>query len=104
MKRTLHLFLVVVLVFTTTGSIWQHLLDQVDDPIELSSEQETDQEKSEKENKTESGGDDHLTSEGYTFAPEVALEQQNKISSYLTPVSKDSDRLYILLHRLKVDC
>lgn len=105
LKRFFHILIAVSLVFTTTASIWQHLLDHVDDPIELATENETDSEKNEKENKTETeGGDDHLNSELFDLTPQILQEQKFTTTYYLEPETKDADRLYILFQRLKVDC
>lgn len=105
LKRKLHIILAILLVFTTTGSIWGQLLADKDDPIEISTEKETDGEKSEKETEKElDEWDDDLVSEVIDFVPDIYCGFQKVGSSSYAVISKDSQKLYILLQRLKLDC
>lgn len=104
-KKFFHIVVSMALVFSTTASIWEHLLSDVDDPIELSSESESESEKDEKENKKESEeGDDSFAIEAYNFTADLFSGFQKIGSCSFAPLSGDSEKLYILFQRLKLDC
>ena len=105
LKRKLHIILAILLVFTTTGSIWSQILTDKDDPIEISIEKEADGEKSEKETEKElDEWDDDLVSQAYNIVPELYCGFQKVGSSSYAVISKNSQKLYILFHKLKLDC
>ena len=105
LKRRLHIILALLLVFTTTGTIWGQLLADTEDPIEISTEKEIDGEKSEKEAEKElDGWDDDVVSEGFDLVLEVYCGIQKVGSSSYAVITKDTQKLYILLRRLKLDC
>ena len=104
LKRSLHIIIALLLVFTTTASIWEQLLaDQ--DSIEISFEYETDAEKGEKESKKEvDSWDDDLTTEAGNIHPELYSGFQKIGSSTFAPISGADKKLYLLFQRLKLDC
>lgn len=105
LKRSLHIIFAVLLVFTTTASIWEHLISNTDDPIEISFEYETDAEKSEKESKKElNDWNDDLVAELESINAKVFSGLQKVGSSSFAPLDEAPKKLYILLHRLKLDC
>ncbi|MEQ9467587.1 MAG: hypothetical protein RLN88_09255 [Ekhidna sp.] len=105
LKRNLHIILALALVFTTTGTIWSQLLADIEDPIEISTEKEADGEKSEKETEKElDGWDDDLVSEAYNIVPDLNCGFQKVGSSSYAVIKKDSEKLYILYQKLKLDC
>lgn len=105
LKRVFHILFVLALVFTTTASIWKHLIADQDDAIELSSETELDGEKSEKESKKESeewNNDLHFSTA--SILPELFCGFQKAGSSSFVLISKHSQKLYLLFSRFKLDC
>lgn len=104
-KRSLHIIIAGLLVFTTTASVWEHLLSNSDDPIEISFEYETDAEKGEKESKKEvDSWDDDLTTEAANIHPELYSGFQKVGSSTFAPIGGADKKLYLLFQRLKLDC
>lgn len=103
--RVFHIIFALSLVFTTTASIWKHLIADHDDAIELSSETETDGEKSEKETKKETEEwDDDLHFSSSSILPELFCGFQKAGSSSFVPTSIHFRKLYLLFHRLKLAC
>ncbi|WP_370089385.1 hypothetical protein [Ekhidna sp.] len=104
LKRSLHIIIALLLVFTTTASIWEQLIaDQ--DSVEISFEYETDAEKGEKESKKEvDSWDDDLTTEAANIHPELYSGFQKVGSSTFAPIGGADKKLYLLFQRLKLDC
>jgi len=102
-KGTFHILISMLLVLTTTASIWDHLIADVEDPIEIS--KEADGEKGEKESEKElDDWDDDLSHEASHKVTTLYSGLQKTGSSSFTPVGEVTTRLYIQYHRLKVDC
>lgn len=105
LKRFLFGFITILLVFTTTGSIWSHILHDEDDAIELNAEKEVDGEKGEKEAEKElDSWDDHFASNDAYTIPELYCGFQKVGSSTFAPVTETNNKLYLLYHSFKVDC
>ncbi|WP_420577478.1 hypothetical protein [Ekhidna sp.] len=103
LRKILHIAFACILIFTTTASIWSHLIEDQDDPIELRTE--TDSEKGEKEGKKGlEEWDDDFASEVADITPSINGGFQKTGSSSFCPTEGASSKLYILYSRLKLDC
>jgi len=104
-KKHLHIFFSLLLVLTTTTSIWSHLLAHEDDPIEVQTEKETDSEEKEKEKEKELDDlEDDLIHSSSGISHSIRSSD-----GFLTSRSTDADlkserKLYLLYHHLKIDC
>lgn len=86
---------------TTTDSIWAHLIsNDDDDPIELKTEKEADSEENEKEL-------EDLFHGGFNspvcIVPQVPCSLQKVGSNSYVFSNHTTEKLYLKLHRLKVD-
>lgn len=103
LKRSLHILISLVLVLTTTNTLWSHLLDGIDDAVEISSETEKESEKDEKEKELDEWDDDKLSENSHLQTSRVEDVLNNTHISDCA-FGGTTSKLYILLHRLKIDC
>ncbi|MEP0984388.1 hypothetical protein [Ekhidna sp.] len=103
LKRILHIAFAFILIVTTTNSIWSHLIEDDNNPIELRAE--SDAEKGEKEGKKEiEEWDDDFAHETGDITPTLYCGLQKVGSNSFAHSTEHSHKLYILYSRLKLDC
>ncbi len=106
-KKNLYIVVSMLLVFTTTTSIWSHFLADDGDAIEVSSE--TESEKGEKELKETEKELDRLDKDSLGSSPfEIVLELiyglQKVGSSTFAQFDENHLGFYILYSSLKIAC
>lgn len=105
LKRGFHIIFALLLVFTTTTSIWGNLIADEDDPIEVKTEKESDTEESEKKKEKEQEDNDDDLFHTHFFESSSQRSYSGLILLRESEFPGQADKkLYILYQHLKLDC
>lgn len=104
-RKLANILFSLLLVFTTTNSVWSQFIDNEDDPIEVQAEEENNSEKREKEkdNKFDDPVDGFANGNGER-TPLINGRSNKTNSTSFVQFNLKPNRLYIEFQHLKLDC